>query len=67
MTLTFLRSSKKSNPIGISLDSKVKRWENNAPAVKSIAANCAVFKNSSRSRSWVTDFKRVVESKSVVY
>jgi hypothetical protein len=38
-----------------------------APAVNSVPANCAVFRNSSKSLSWVTDFKRVVESTSVVY
>lgn len=37
------------------------------PAVKSVAASCAVLRNSSRSRSWVTDFRRLVESISVVY
>jgi hypothetical protein len=38
-----------------------------APAVKSVSANDAVLRNSSRSRSCVTDWSRVVFSTSVVY
>ena len=37
------------------------------PAVKSVPASWAVFKNSSRSRSCVIDCSREVESRSVVY
>lgn len=38
-----------------------------SPAVKSVSASWAVLRNSSRSRSWVTDFNLDVESTSVVY
>lgn len=37
------------------------------PAVNSRPANVAVLKNSSKSRSWVTDFNRLELSDSVVY
>ena len=37
------------------------------PAVNCVPASCAVLRNSSKSRSWVIDCSRVVESTSVVY
>ena len=40
---------------------------NHSPAVNSVPANVAVFKNSSKSFSCVTDLRRDVESISVVY
>jgi hypothetical protein len=38
-----------------------------APAVNSVPASCALLRNASKSRSWVTDLSRAAESTSVVY
>lgn len=62
--LTLRRSDDKSQALShFSLDNQ----SANIPAVNSTPASSAVFKNSSRSRSCVTDLSFEVGSKSVVY
>lgn len=59
---TFLREENKQDGTMMPLGRN-----NHSPAVNSVPANVAVFKNSSKSFSCVTDLRRDVESMSVVY